>query len=100
MWVNSSKPKQYSRVLVQGQAGAQAIEDGAALGEVFSHFLKTDLSSITNRLEIFERIRRDRASVIQMISNAGQDEAEKVRSSVLKYVPDGYKIPSEFSTLL
>jgi salicylate hydroxylase len=79
----------------QGQAGAQAIEDGAALGVVFSNFQETDGKSIGDRLGVFERIRRNRASVIQMISNAGQDEAEKVRESVLLYVSHGYKIPSK-----
>ena len=33
---------------------------------------------------------------MQMLSNAGQDEAAKVRESVLPYMPDG-KIPSEKS---
>lgn len=79
---------------VQGQAGAQAIEDGAALGVVFSNFTATDSASVSDRLEHFENIRRNRASVMQMLSNAGQDEAAKVRESVLPYMPDG-NVPSE-----
>jgi salicylate hydroxylase len=83
----------HSYPTVQGQAGAQAIEDGAALGVVFSEFSATDPTSISNQLQHFENIRRNRASVMQMISNAGQDEADKVRESVLPYMPTG-KIPS------
>lgn len=79
---------------VQGQAGAQAIEDGAALGVVFSKIAAPDAPSIASRLKHFENIRRNRASVMQMLSNAGQDEAAKARESVLPYMPDG-NIPSE-----
>jgi salicylate hydroxylase len=79
----------------QGQGGAQCIEDGAALQAVFSNFVQTDRKSLEDRLEVFERIRRDRASLIQMISNAARDEAEKVTESVLLYAPDGFKLPSE-----
>lgn len=79
----------------QGQGGAQAIEDGAALGIVFSGFAGTDAASITERLKKFDEIRRPRASVIQMFSNAGQDEAEKVRASVMPYWKSEGEIPSE-----
>ncbi|KAH8597191.1 2-polyprenyl-6-methoxyphenol hydroxylase [Bisporella sp. PMI_857] len=78
----------------QGQAGAQAIEDGAALGVVFSGADPTEANIISEQLESFERIRRNRASVIQMLSNAGQDEAEKVREAVLPYMSDTSKIPT------
>ena len=81
---------------VQGQAGAQAIEDGAALGAVFSNFTVQDSGSISERLLQFEVIRRNRASVMQLLSNAGQDEAAKVRESVLPYMPNG-NIPSKWS---
>jgi 2-polyprenyl-6-methoxyphenol hydroxylase-like FAD-dependent oxidoreductase len=92
-------PKQKSKLLnltVQGQAGAQAIEDGAALGVIFSNFDKTNASSISSRLEHFENIRRNRASVMQMLSNAGQDEADKVREAVLPYMPTK-KMPSSYT---
>jgi salicylate hydroxylase len=75
----------------------KAIEDGAALGVLFSNFKSTDSKLIEDRLGILENIRKNRTSIIQMISNAGQDEAAKVRESVLAYVPDGYKIPSKSS---
>ena len=70
-----------------GQGGAQSIEDGAALGELF-----TDVSSVNevpSKLELFQSIRRDRCSAIQYLSNAGQDEAKKVESQVRPYVKVG-----------
>ncbi|KAG8532389.1 uncharacterized protein KY384_002874 [Bacidia gigantensis] len=76
----------------QGQAGAQAIEDGAAIGVLLSglqvppspppsaDLLRFDLNTeIERKLEAFETVRRKRASLMQIFSNAGQDEAEKVR---------------------
>ncbi|KAF8846697.1 FAD/NAD(P)-binding domain-containing protein [Acephala macrosclerotiorum] len=77
----------------QGQGGAQAIEDGCALGLLFTNFSATDATSISSRLDSFENVRRNRASAMQMFSNAGQDEAEKIRESALPYVKDG-KVPS------
>ncbi|KAK1782302.1 hypothetical protein QBC45DRAFT_439223 [Copromyces sp. CBS 386.78] len=58
-----------------GQGAAQAIEDGLALGLCLG-----DLSSISapeeleHRLNLYEKIRRNRASAIQVMSNAGFDE--------------------------
>ncbi|PQE23279.1 salicylate hydroxylase protein [Rutstroemia sp. NJR-2017a BVV2] len=113
----------------QGQAGAQAIEDGLALGLLFSHLpdhypspsshsestpssSSSSSSPPTNhpqfihstppvspttlelRLQSFEKVRRNRASAMQMFSNAGQDEAEKVMESARPYVEEGVKVPS------
>jgi hypothetical protein len=80
----------------QGQGGAQAIEDGCALGLLFTNFSATDATSISSRLDSFENVRRNRASAMQMFSNAGQDEAEKIRESALPYVKDG-KVPCKYS---
>ncbi|PQE22103.1 salicylate hydroxylase protein [Rutstroemia sp. NJR-2017a BVV2] len=117
----------------QGQAGAQAIEDGLALGLLFSHLpdhsspspplpsssspLSPSSSSssspsannhpqfthstppitpttLEQRLQSFEKVRRNRASAMQMFSNAGQDEAERVRESARPYVEEGVRVPS------
>lgn len=53
-----------------------AVEDGAALGVLFS-----DLSSkeeVKRRLELFQKLRFDRVSAIQLLSSVGQDEIHKV----------------------
>lgn len=68
----------------QGQGGAQAIEDSVALG-----ILLTDVNSGTleKRLQQFEKIRRNRASVMQIFSNAAADEPEKIRQEAAKFIP-------------
>lgn len=50
----------------QGQGGAQAIEDGAALGAVFP--LGTQVSDIPRRLELYVQARYDRATLVQGFS--------------------------------
>ncbi|RDW75683.1 hypothetical protein BP5796_06504 [Coleophoma crateriformis] len=80
--------------IIQGQAGAQAIEDGAALEKLFANFNSTDAKSVAVRLESFENVRRNRASAMQIFSNASQDEAERVREAARQYVPAGDHIPS------
>ncbi|PQE20125.1 salicylate hydroxylase protein [Rutstroemia sp. NJR-2017a BBW] len=115
----------------QGQAGAQAIEDGLALGLLLSHLPPSPPSSPSNpslpspllsssssssetnnhpqfshstpsisptvleqRLQSFEKVRRNRASAMQMFSNAGQDQGEKVKESARPYVEEGVEVPS------
>ncbi|KAI4594315.1 hypothetical protein KJ359_008338 [Pestalotiopsis sp. 9143b] len=50
------------------------------------------------RLALYEKIRRNRASLIQIFSNAGQDEAELIRQEASKYMPpeEVPKSPEEF----
>lgn len=67
----------------QGQGGAQGIEDGIALGISLSGATSED---IQERLAIFEKARRHRASAIQVMSNAGVDQAERVAREVAQYV--------------
>lgn len=71
----------------QGQGGAQAVQDGVCLGILLSDDPK-DPGIIMSRLELYDRIRRPRASVVTIFSNAGQDEAHKVREEVYKYLGD------------
>ncbi|KAF7511713.1 hypothetical protein GJ744_003876 [Endocarpon pusillum] len=96
----------------QGQGGAQALEDGAALGVLLSHIPEADCfplsetdsarsssegseivtegaqidSYIADRLHLFQEIRKNRTAAIQIFSNAGQDEAEKIQSDAKRYV--------------
>ncbi|KAI9691331.1 MAG: hypothetical protein M1820_009752 [Bogoriella megaspora] len=79
----------------QGQAGAQAIEDGAALGALLSKLKSID--EIQTRLKAFDEIRRNRASAMQIFSNAGQDQAERIEKEAEKYVEGPVpKNPHEF----
>jgi len=82
------------KAIVQGQAGAQAMEDAAALGLVFSDFHSTDAKSISERLEIFERIRVNHASVIQLISDNLVLAPEKLTALIQPYMPEE-KVPGE-----
>ncbi|KAF4183783.1 hypothetical protein CNMCM7927_008827 [Aspergillus lentulus] len=79
----------------QGQGGAQAIEDGGALCEVFTNLSDTPSDEeIRCRLAIFEKIRLNRASAMQVFSNAGQDESWKIRERAKEYMPEGVEVPS------
>ncbi|PMD63654.1 salicylate hydroxylase [Hyaloscypha bicolor E] len=68
----------------QGQGGAQAIEDSVVLGIALTNCTPEDLES---RLQLFEEVRKNRASVMQIFSNAGQDEAEKIHKDAAKFIP-------------
>ncbi|KAM7220458.1 hypothetical protein V8F06_004237 [Rhypophila decipiens] len=60
------------------QGGSQAIEDGLVLGLVMAGLSSTTTTSlpekIRERLQIYESIRRNRASAMQIMSNYGYDE--------------------------
>jgi salicylate hydroxylase len=56
----------------KGQGGAQGLEDGLTLGLVLSGV--TNPSQIKDRLAIYDKARRNRASFIQVLSNFGHDE--------------------------
>ena len=54
----------------QGMGAGMAIEDGGALGVVFTDMEgNTSKTAIEERLELFERVRKGRASVVQLISH-------------------------------
>jgi salicylate hydroxylase len=46
------------------------------------------------RLAIFEKIRLNRASAMQVFSNAGQDESWKIRERAKEYMPEGVEVSS------
>jgi salicylate hydroxylase len=51
---------------------------------------------LVSRLDVYEKVRRNRASVMQQFSNAGQDEPEKIREEAAKFIPVE-KVPSKFA---
>lgn len=78
----------------QGQGGAQAIEDSAALGTLFENFGSKDVDSISKRLDVFEQVRKNRASAIQIFSSCGQEQLQRSVRGAAKYVPED-KLPSK-----
>ena len=81
-----------NRETVQAQGGGQAIEDGAALGVLFDQLYDKEI--IPMRLRLFEEIRKNRASAVQMISNSSPPAPQSVRDAAAKYLPDGKKLDS------
>ncbi|KAJ6783310.1 hypothetical protein PWT90_02545 [Aphanocladium album] len=75
----------------QGQGGAQGIEDGLVLG--MTMYGAKSRNDITDRFNIYQEVRRNRASVIQILSNIGQDQAEQLKHQVLPYLEEE-KIPT------
>lgn len=60
------------------------MEDGFVLGAVLHR--ATTPKDIEKRLAIYAKIRRNRASVIQILSNVGADEVHRVREELSKYM--------------
>ncbi|KAI6643888.1 hypothetical protein MCOR14_001697 [Pyricularia oryzae] len=72
----------------QGQGGAQGLEDGLSLGLCM---LGATKSQVPERLAIYQKIRHNRASAIQILSNYGFDQ--KPPEEVLNYL-EGEALPS------
>jgi len=62
------------------------MEDGVAIGILLSG-ATADPEDVAARLVLFESLRRNRCSAMQILSNAGQDEAERVRDAAAKFIP-------------
>ena len=54
------------------------------MGALFSHVKSID--EVPQRLRLFEEVRKNRASAIQIFSNAGQDEASKIEEAAKPFV--------------
>ncbi|KAG8527708.1 uncharacterized protein KY384_007862 [Bacidia gigantensis] len=76
----------------QGQGGGQAIEDGAALGVLFDQL--SDKAAIEDRLQLFEQVRRNRGSALQILSGINPPAPQSVRDAAAEYLPDGKKLDS------
>ncbi|KAJ4154757.1 hypothetical protein LMH87_000036 [Akanthomyces muscarius] len=75
----------------QGQGAAQGIEDGLVLG--ITMLGAQSRSDIADRFSIYQDVRQNRASVIQILSNIGQDQAKQLKNEVLPYLEED-KIPT------
>ena len=60
-----------------------AVEDGAALGVLLSDMTSKD--DVASRLRLFQELRKDRVSAMQIFSSVGRDEAHTIADKVRKY---------------
>ncbi|KAF9872153.1 FAD binding domain-containing protein [Colletotrichum karsti] len=81
----------------QGQGGAMGIEDGAALGIIFTNV--TNPSQVPERLALYEKLRRNRASAIQILSNVGLDQAHLVRNELMEFLEEKH-IPKDHRAIM
>ncbi|KAI9695809.1 MAG: hypothetical protein M1820_008402 [Bogoriella megaspora] len=77
---------------VQGQGGGQAIEDGAALGVLLDGVRNKE--AVEDRLQLFEQIRRNRGSALQILSNTNPPAPQSVRDAAAAYLPSGTRLDS------
>ncbi|RYP27889.1 hypothetical protein DL767_007477 [Monosporascus sp. MG133] len=82
---SEDNPQAYSRHN-QAQAGAQAMEDGVALGIVLRGVSAPE--EVEERLELYQKIRRNRASVIQLLSNVGSDQSHLVYEDLKEFLAE------------
>ena len=60
------------------------MEDGAALGVLFSNFGQHE--QVHERLRLFQRLRHDRVCAMQLLSRVGQDENAETQPDLRKYI--------------
>lgn len=76
-----------NKSIVQGQGGGQAIEDGAALGILLDQVRNP--GDVEGRLQLFEQVRRNRGSALQILSNTNPPASQSVRDAAAAYLPSG-----------
>ncbi|QKX63106.1 uncharacterized protein TRUGW13939_10274 [Talaromyces rugulosus] len=79
-----------------GQGSNQAIEDGGALGMLLENV--HDVSQITARLDLFEKVRRRRASRVQILSTVRANRESLVENEIQKYMEKNVSLPNSFAT--
>jgi salicylate hydroxylase len=67
------------------------MEDGLALPITLCG--ASTAEEVEERLRLYEALRRNRASAVQILGNVGQDEVNLVKNNLLQYIPED-KIPS------
>ncbi|KAJ6076987.1 hypothetical protein N7499_008968 [Penicillium canescens] len=70
----------------QGQGGAQAFEDGAALGALFPS--DTTPEQVSARLELYNKVRYERALTVMMMSKTHDERRAEMLDELRKYVPN------------
>ncbi|GKT46214.1 6-hydroxynicotinate 3-monooxygenase [Colletotrichum spaethianum] len=69
----------------QGQGGAMGLEDGLALGVVMAG--AADASDVEKLLDVYEKIRKSRTSIIQLLSNVAKNDSHLVEKELLEFMP-------------
>ncbi|KAL4807579.1 monooxygenase [Aspergillus unguis] len=70
----------------QGQGGAQALEDAAALGAVFDRDVTA--SKLPERLEAYNKLRYAHAVTVMMMSRMSDDRRGEMMDGLKRFVPD------------
>ncbi|KAI8273882.1 hypothetical protein K4K60_010305 [Colletotrichum sp. SAR11_57] len=70
----------------QGQGGAQALEDGAALGALLPY--DTLSSQVNRRLQLFNKVRYARTITVMVMSSTSDDRRAGKMPELQRYVPD------------
>lgn len=66
-----------------GQGGSQGIEDGIAIGIALAG---ASPDQVAERLDVYEKIRKQRAGTLQIMSNASQTDARKIYQTASKHL--------------
>ncbi|GAM41184.1 salicylate hydroxylase [Talaromyces pinophilus] len=78
-----------------GQGANQAIEDAGALGALLSHM--SSVEDLPKRLALFDKVRRLRASRVQILSTVRLGREKDVEDEVRKYTDyPGQSVPTTF----
>ncbi|KAH8698368.1 putative salicylate hydroxylase [Talaromyces proteolyticus] len=78
-----------------GQGSNQAIEDGGALGFLLKDV--DDVAEIPARLELFEKVRRRRASRVQILSTVRANREHQVETQIRQYMEEDVLLPNSFA---
>ncbi|KAF2993830.1 hypothetical protein E8E13_002324 [Curvularia kusanoi] len=70
----------------QGQGGAQAFEDAAALGALFT--ADTRIEDIDQRLKMYNKIRYQHAVTVMFMSRVADDKRQQVLEDLKRFVPN------------
>ncbi|KAF5877184.1 putative salicylate hydroxylase protein [Botrytis fragariae] len=73
----------------QAQGGCQAIEDAGALGILLNQIDPADKETLEKRLQLYEKVRKNRGSSLQILSNHSPPASQATRDEAAKYLPDG-----------
>jgi salicylate hydroxylase len=78
-----------------GQGSNQAIEDAGALGYLLDEI--NNVAEFPERLSLFEKVRINRVSVIQILSSVRVGNEKTVEDALKKYFPADEKIPGSIA---